>query len=411
MSERASLLHLRAASRLDRGVVAALFLALLAIYALGACRTIYVGDSGELVTAVYLLGIPHPSGYPLYVILGKLWTVLVPLGSIAWRMSLFSAACAAATGALLFATGRSIGLGRPASIFGAALLAFAPSFWAEANVQRVYALGALFVVAATWAAMRERRPAHLALVALVCGLGATNHTFMAVFALAFAIFAVAEDPGVLRRAREVGAAAAAFGFGLLPYAFLPLRSRSDPALDWGNPETFDGLLAVISRRDFWNRRWIESPVDGLAIAADWLASFPGELGWLGTALALTGLTAAFWGERRRADPAQGSTSRTAEPAAALARLALLAMLGNLVVMAMHGSRSDLFLWHRYYIPSYLLAALLAACGVQALADAGRAAPAPSALRLRRTLPALLLLLPVWNLAAGWRADSDATAVW
>src|SRR2546428_11422613 len=76
--------------------------AVFAIYALGACRTIYVGDSGELVTAVHLLGIPHPSGYPLYILLGKLWTVLIPTGSIAFRMSLFSASAAAAACSLLF---------------------------------------------------------------------------------------------------------------------------------------------------------------------------------------------------------------------------------------------------------------------------------------------------------------------
>ena len=81
-----------------RDVAASVLLAagLFAIYAAGACPTIYVGDSGELVTAVHLLGIPHPTGYPLYVLLGKLWTLLVPVGSIAFRMSLFSAACAAA---------------------------------------------------------------------------------------------------------------------------------------------------------------------------------------------------------------------------------------------------------------------------------------------------------------------------
>ena len=46
---------------------------LFAVYGAGACPTIYVGDSGELVTAVHLLGIPQPPGYPLYVLLGKLW--------------------------------------------------------------------------------------------------------------------------------------------------------------------------------------------------------------------------------------------------------------------------------------------------------------------------------------------------
>ena len=75
------------------------------------CRTIYVGDSGELVTAVHVLGVPHPTGYPLYVLLGKAWTELVRVGSIAFRMSLFSSACAALACALLFLLCRRLGTG------------------------------------------------------------------------------------------------------------------------------------------------------------------------------------------------------------------------------------------------------------------------------------------------------------
>jgi len=56
----------------DAALACAVGAAVFAVDAAGACRTIYVGDSGELVTAVATLGIPHPSGYPLYVLLGKL---------------------------------------------------------------------------------------------------------------------------------------------------------------------------------------------------------------------------------------------------------------------------------------------------------------------------------------------------
>ena len=113
-----------------------------------------MGDSGELVTAVAVLGIPHPSGYPLYVLLGKLWTLLVPIGSIAFRMSLFSAFWAAAACGMLYRLSRETRLSVPASILSALLLAFAPTFWAEANVQRVYALNAFFVAWATLLAVR-----------------------------------------------------------------------------------------------------------------------------------------------------------------------------------------------------------------------------------------------------------------
>ena len=102
----------------DLRIAAGLGLALFVLYARGACRTIYVGDSGELVAAVFTLGIPHPSGYPLYVLLGKLWTVAVPFGSIAFRMSLFSATCAAAACTVLFVLAREAGLGRRAATAG-----------------------------------------------------------------------------------------------------------------------------------------------------------------------------------------------------------------------------------------------------------------------------------------------------
>ena len=68
-------------------------------------------------TAVHVLGIPHPTGYPLYVLLGKLWTVLVPVGSIAYRLSLFSAACAALACALVY---RAATAARSAAAGGAA---------------------------------------------------------------------------------------------------------------------------------------------------------------------------------------------------------------------------------------------------------------------------------------------------
>ncbi len=353
-----------------------LALALFAVYAAGASRTIYVGDSGELVTAVHLLGVPHPTGYPLYVMLGKLWTLLVPVGSIAFRMSLFSAACAAAAAAVLYRMCRSLQLHPIAALVAALLLAFCPSFWGEANIQRVYALNALFVALATTAAVgwyRRRKPALLVLTFFLCGLGAANHTFMAAYALAFGSFALFVEPRALLRPRQVAAAAGAMAIGLLPYIYLPLASRADPRLDWGDPETLGRFLDVVLRRDFWNRAWIESPADTAVIAADYLQGLGIELAWVGGALAALGLLAGW----RRRWPVL---------------LAVLVMVANFAVMAVHGSRSDLFIWHRYYVPSYAMAALLAGFGCQVLAE-----------RLPRPLRVLPLAVPAFLLVSGWQA--------
>ena len=262
------------------------------------------------------------------------------MGSIAYRMSLFSAFYAAATVGVLHSLCRRLGLHPLACLFAALLFAFSPSFWGEANVQRVYSLNALFVAIATAIAFSwygSRKVPRLVLAFFLCGLGAANHTFMAIYGICLLVFVLVVEPSLFRRARPLVLSGAGFAAGLLPYLYLPLRSRADPLLDWGNPETLRSFLAVVFRLDFWKRAWIEAPSDLLVIAVDYLAGVGKELLWIGAALALVG---AVMGWRRRWP----------------VLLALLVMVANLMTMALHGSRSDIFIWHRYYIPSYLVLA-------------------------------------------------------
>lgn len=340
------------------------------VYAWGAARVIYVGDSGELTTAAAILGIPHPSGYPLYVLLGHLWIRLVPFLTPAHAMSLFSAfAAAVAVGALYAVVARSTA-SRLAGGLAAALLAFSPSFWSQANVQRVYSLNAAFIVLAlgcAWLWFRTRRDPWMVLAALITGLGAANHTAMALVGVSIGVCAVLADAGWIRRAPKCVLAAT---IGLLPYLYLPVRSRQDPLLDWGNPETLAGFWHTVTRRSYWDRRWIESPADLLPISWDWLLGLGQEFFVVGALLGALGV----WVAPRFGWP----------------RLLLpLVLLTNLGSMALHGSRSDLFVWHRYYIPSYVAMALLAGLGA-------------AFLRARFPVPArVLVLLPVLMLVDGW----------
>ncbi len=376
------------------------------VYAAGACRTIYVGDSGELVTAAATLGIPHPSGYPLYVLLGKLWITLVPAASAAYAMSLFSAAFAGLACGLLYLVVRRQNLSIASALFAALTLAFSPSFWSQANVQRVYSLNAFFVVAVCACALEWHRSlgvppeagkrnavGWMALAAFLAGLGAANHTVMGLVGLAVGVFAVISESHFLLRPRHLAACAGAGVAGLVPYAYLPIRSRQDPRLDWGDPETLEAFLDVVLRRDFWHRAWIESPSDFLLIAGDYLRGLGAELLWAGAALAAV---AAVWGWKRSPGggqmehvPEGGQMEHVPEGAPLPVLLPLLVMAANLWAVGVHGSRSDIFIWHRYYIPSYVMAALLAAWGLElALHRWGR-----------RALVALAV--PVLLLVLGW----------
>ena len=352
------------AARVRLGPAALLAVALFAVYVAGAAPTIYVGDSGELATAVYVLGIPHPTGYPLYVLLGKLWTELVPLGSIAYRMSLFSAACGALACALVYRVGRQLDLPPPAALFSALVLAFAPSFWGEANVQRVYTLNALFVALATarravrWDAARDAALVRGHAVSPVGSAPPITRSWRCMplrsasprpcasrrwraatasappwVRSAWCGRGAVAAPRVAADAGALGLSAAAFALGLFPYLYLPLRSRADPPLDWGDPQTLERFLAVVLRRDFWDRAWLEGPADLLADRRDYLASLarssPGRaprwraLGAAGRAAASAGrgcssrwscsATSRRWRRMDRAAICSSGTATTSRP--------------------------------------------------------------------------------------------------
>ncbi|MEJ2721180.1 MAG: DUF2723 domain-containing protein [bacterium] len=125
-------------------------------------------DSGEFIASAYTLGIPHAPCTPLYVLVGRVFTLLpLPL-SIAARVNLISAL----TGALgiLFAyllivrfLDATLGRSRTSldtlikiagGLVGALFLAFSQTYWTNAIEAEVYALSALFMGLVTWLALK-----------------------------------------------------------------------------------------------------------------------------------------------------------------------------------------------------------------------------------------------------------------
>ncbi|HEY3912959.1 MAG TPA: DUF2723 domain-containing protein, partial [Verrucomicrobiae bacterium] len=77
------------------------------VYYICLAPEVTLRDSGELCTASYYAGIPHPPGYPFWTIYTWFWTVLVPFRNIAWRVALAEASTAAmATGVVAFMVSR-----------------------------------------------------------------------------------------------------------------------------------------------------------------------------------------------------------------------------------------------------------------------------------------------------------------
>src|SRR5919109_2322646 len=150
----------------------AVALALFALYAASAPRTVALEDDGLFILASYYLGIAHPPGYPLFTLLGKLAT-LVPIGSVAYRVHLLSALFGALSCALLWMCARVLAEGRLPAYRAAFALGLSPVFWSQSIIAEVYTLNTFFCLSLLLLALRADPP--LGWIAFLFGLSLANH--------------------------------------------------------------------------------------------------------------------------------------------------------------------------------------------------------------------------------------------
>ncbi|MCG3207957.1 MAG: hypothetical protein FOGNACKC_01558 [Anaerolineae bacterium] len=129
--------------------------------------TVLEGDAALFQYTPSVLGVTYPTGYPLYILLSKVWVTLLPWGELAWRMNLLSAVCAALALPLLYGVavrlyGSDRWLARWAAVAAVLLLATLPTFWRWATEAKIYALNMLLfsgvLLSLLGAVERYRRP-------------------------------------------------------------------------------------------------------------------------------------------------------------------------------------------------------------------------------------------------------------
>ncbi len=203
-------------------VDAIVFVLGLALYVHTLAPTVLPSNSGEFQFVADILGIAHPPGYPLYTMLGKLFT-LIPLGDVAYRVNLMSAFFAALTLALVSRTVRRVTDSAWGGVVGALALGTSTTFWAQATTANTRSLTAFFAALMLFALVsyaqriqnrsegiakspllawiwrsrpsksgstnaRKRREVYLILFALAFGLGITHHGSLVFSILPFIAF-------------------------------------------------------------------------------------------------------------------------------------------------------------------------------------------------------------------------------
>jgi hypothetical protein len=315
--------------------------AVLALYLFTRQPVVGLIDSGELAAGCHLLNILHPTGYPLYTMIGRLAT-LVPLGTVYDRMAVLSAVLAAGGVALSMLFLRRLGAGDLAAAVGAALVGVALPVWGVSVDVEVHAL-TLVLIAGLWLAVAAGDAVPVAFVAYLAGLALTNHmSALAAVAGGGVVLAAGRWREIRRRWLLL---AFVFAVGLSPYLFLFLRARAGPLLAWGNPVTLERLWWHVTGRQYQIWMFSLPPGEVLANAGRGAVLLGRSLGWLGVPLAVAGF-ARLW-RRRRA-----------------AALGLAASAALSFGYAVNYSIPDI---EAYYLPALLALAGLAAVGLDAVA--------------------------------------------
>jgi tetratricopeptide (TPR) repeat protein len=230
----------------------------LVTYCLTLCPDVYTEGAGELIGATYLLGTPHPTGYPFFVLLGRLVALILPLSSPAVEINFASALFAAAAAAMLTWLLLTRGIQPVAAVIAGLALAWGRVFWSQAVIAEVYGLFiavTLVAIAACLAAADQSTPRRRLLAGYLCGVAATTH-LQAILALPMAVF-VALRPAwkQARQRRTIPIRAVALFVlagvvGLSLWLYLPLRSGRGSGFHWVDVSHAAGLWEHLTAADY-----------------------------------------------------------------------------------------------------------------------------------------------------------------
>lgn len=298
-----------------------------ALYALTLAPTTAFWDTSEYIATGHIMGIPHPPGNPLFVVLAKAWSLLLaPFGlSVAVRINLFSAFMSAAAHGLWFLVVHHIlryfSSDRVFRMAGAsaAVLVSATAFtvWSQSNVnEKVYTVSLLTIALLSWLAFRwQERLGQgkddnlLVLMVFILALSVGNHLMAFLAAPAIGLFILLVRPQTLLNWRLYPAALAAAVLGLSIHLFLPIRSGLEPVINEAAPNCPDigsaigavvtyGKMGCTALAEALNRSQYDKPpvFDRQAALGSQLANYLQYFDWQ-WARALDGTQTVFAGLR------------------------------------------------------------------------------------------------------------------
>lgn len=279
------------------GIPVALAVATGVLFAATAARDVVVGDSGEFLAAAARLGVAHPPGYPLLVLLGHVFSWL-PIGPLPFRINFVAVVSGALAVGFICATALRLGATQIGAIIAGLAIGLNPLFWEWSLTIEAFPLNNLLASALVYCLVRwddePSRPRFLVAAALCGGLAAANHLTI-IFLVPLVAFVLWRNGPALRVATLL-ACVVAVVVGLLPYLYIPWAAARHPLVNWGNISSASGLLRHFLRSDYGTGKLVAAgAAEGNAL--DRLAGFATSFSTIESALIVAGFTVA-WSRRR-----------------------------------------------------------------------------------------------------------------
>ncbi len=213
-------------------------------------KGIYGGDSGDLVTAAFQKGVPHPPGYPLYTFLGFLLTKL-PVFTVAWRVGLLSSFPHALVVILVYLTVLRLTKQRLVALFSAVFLTGNYLFFLYSVTPEVFALFDFFIVLLTYLLIKWQQTKqfkYLYWISFVFGLSLAHHHIILFFVPAIVYWCWVERSHL--RGVRLFTPLVYFFIGLLPYLYIPIAARGNAMVNWDGAVDFAGFIRLVTRADY-----------------------------------------------------------------------------------------------------------------------------------------------------------------